>query len=334
MEYSSRIERSAPRLLSIFAYLTTLLIACLIFVGALVTSHDAGLSVPDWPTTYYQNMFTFPLSKWVGGILYEHGHRLFASAVGFLTLLFALMAWIYEPRRSVRVIAFVALGAVICQGILGGITVLFGLPDAVSISHALLGQTFLLIMLTATLSYSSILYPLPNIFHRVRASHSSRVASICVSLLYIQLFLGALVRHTGSGLALPDFPLMGGHIIPSLSQQLAEQVNIWRVEHALPPISLSNIIYQLLHRGGALIVVFGELYLAWSLLKAKQRTSVTLGIVIAFLVFSQFMLGALTIWSIRQPWITSLHVVTGALLLAATYTTVLLADPESSSTED
>src|SRR4249919_2471764 len=97
----------------------------LILAGSLVTSTASGLSVPDWPTTYGQNMFTFPPSKWVGGIFYEHGHRLIASTVGFLTIILAAWLWKQDPRRWVKWLGVSALGAVLAQGLLGGLTVLF-----------------------------------------------------------------------------------------------------------------------------------------------------------------------------------------------------------------
>ncbi len=114
------------------------LVACtvlLILAGSLVTSHDAGLSVPDWPTSYGWNMFTFPPSMWVANILYEHGHRLIASTVGFLTIIMAVWLWIAEPRRWLRWFGVAALGSVIAQGLLGGLTVLFFLP-AVDLDRA------------------------------------------------------------------------------------------------------------------------------------------------------------------------------------------------------
>src|SRR5215470_18857050 len=125
-----------------FAVFTACSTVVLIFIGGLVTSTDSGLSVPDWPTTYGWNMFTFPLSKWVGGIRYEHSHRLIASTVGFLTVILAIWTWRVEPRAWVRTLGFAALGSVILQGILGGITVLLFLPPAVSIGHAGLAQIF------------------------------------------------------------------------------------------------------------------------------------------------------------------------------------------------
>jgi cytochrome c oxidase assembly protein subunit 15 len=106
----------------------------LIVAGGLVTSTGSGLSVPDWPTTYGWSMFTFPLSKMVGGIRYEHTHRLIASTVGMLTIILAIALWMGDPRRWARILGLVALAAVIAQGILGGITVLWFLPPAVSIA--------------------------------------------------------------------------------------------------------------------------------------------------------------------------------------------------------
>src|SRR5229473_1713650 len=94
-----------------FALFTACCTALLIFVGGLVTSTESGLSVPDWPTSYGWNMFTFPFSKWVGGILYEHGHRLIASTVGFLTIILAAWLWIVDPRRWMKRLGAAALGA-------------------------------------------------------------------------------------------------------------------------------------------------------------------------------------------------------------------------------
>src|SRR5437899_12750144 len=104
----------------------------LILAGSLVTSHDAGLSVPDWPTSYGWNMFTFPPSMWVANIFYEHGHRLIASTVGLLTIILAIWLWLEDPRPWLRGLGVAALGAVIAQVVLGGPPVLLLLPAPVS----------------------------------------------------------------------------------------------------------------------------------------------------------------------------------------------------------
>src|SRR5712671_6558538 len=106
-----------------FAILMAAATLSLVCIGGLVTSHGAGMAVPDWPTTFGYNMFFFPISKWVGGIFYEHTHRLVASAVGFLTIILAVWLWIKEERRWLRWLGVLALAAVIVQGILGGLGV-------------------------------------------------------------------------------------------------------------------------------------------------------------------------------------------------------------------
>src|SRR5882762_1198516 len=109
----------------------------LLFVGGLVTSTGSALAVPDWPLSFGQ---VFP--PMVGGVLFEHGHRLVATLVGCLTLVLALWIAIAEPRPAVRASGLVALFAVVLQGVLGGVTVLYKLPLAVSVTHACLAQTF------------------------------------------------------------------------------------------------------------------------------------------------------------------------------------------------
>src|SRR4051795_2459790 len=184
----------------------------LIAAGGMVTSTGSGLSVPDWPTTYGWSMFSFPFSKWVGGIFYEHGHRLIASTVGFLTIILALWtwrgdprawgrrgglpppgAWRVAPRAGVRRLGFAALGAVVLQGLLGGITVLLFLPPAVSIGHAGLAQLFFCITLSLALVTS-------RGWREAPASPDDpalrRIATTTTAIVYAQILLGATMRHT------------------------------------------------------------------------------------------------------------------------------------------
>src|SRR5262245_58660629 len=175
----------------------------LILAGSLVTSHDAGLSVPDWPTSYGWNMFTFPPSMWVGGIFYEHGHRLIASGVGVLTIVLAILLWRGESRRWVRRLGLVALGAVILQGLLGGLTVRYFLPAPVSTAHAGLAEIFFCLTVAIPL-FTSRGWLRPD-----RAPVDDRVlrvaAGMTTALVYVQILIGATIRHTGAGLAIPDF---------------------------------------------------------------------------------------------------------------------------------
>src|SRR5205814_222673 len=119
------------------------------------TRRGPGSAVPDWPTTFGYNMFRFPISKWVGGIFFEHTHRLIASIVGFLTIVLAIWIWRVDHRRWLRNLGFAALGAVILQGVLGGLRVTL-LKDEIGIFHALLAQAFLGMVIVITLATSRL----------------------------------------------------------------------------------------------------------------------------------------------------------------------------------
>src|SRR4029079_7086097 len=218
-----------------FALFTACSTAFLICVGGLFTSNQAGLSVPDWPTTYGWNMFTFPYSKWVGGIFYEHGPRLVASFVGFLTVVLAAWMWAKEKRAWVRWLSTAALGAVILQGVLGGLTVIFLLPAWISTLHACLAQTFFCTVIAlAVFTSPGWKRGLPLVKSHAESIPLQTLCAMTNGAIYMQLILGALMRHTNAGLAIPDFPLALGHIIP--------------------PFTSNKIIIHFAHRVGALIV--------------------------------------------------------------------------------
>jgi cytochrome c oxidase assembly protein subunit 15 len=273
----------------------------LVLAGSLVTSTDSGLSVPDWPTTYGWNMFTFPPSKWVGGILYEHGHRLIASTVGFLTIVLAVWLGVSDRRRWMKWLGAGALGAVIAQGVLGGLTVMFFLPPAISTAHAGLAEIFFCITVAIALFTS------PRWIEGYGGSGGNvvndpglrRLSTATTALVYCQILVGATMRHTGAGLAIPDFPLMFGHLWPTH----------WD----------AKIAVHFAHRAGALLVlvaVAATSGTAWQ----RYRTSVNHEILrpamlLAALVVVQVTLGALTVLSRRDVWINSVHVVCGALVL-------------------
>ena len=286
----------------------------LILAGSLVTSHDAGLSVPDWPTSYGWNMFTFPPSMWVANIFYEHGHRLVASSVGFLTIVLAVWLWLDEPRRWLRWLGAVALGAVVAQGVLGGLTVLFFLPVPISIGHAALAEIFFCLTVAIALFTSpgwtngglwmadcgiqQLRHQIRNPPSAIRDGTLRRIATATTALIYLQILIGAAMRHTGAGLAIPDFPLMFGRIVP----------DHWS----------GAIAVHFAHRIGAAIVgVFAGATIAavWSA-RERRRDLTRPAAVLAGLVLVQVTLGALTILTRRDPLINSFHVVCGALVLA------------------
>ncbi len=169
----------------------------LIIAGALVTSNDAGLSVPDWPTSF-GSLYKIP--RLVGGVKFEHTHRMIAQLVGLLTIVLAFWTWRVDGRRWMRYLGLAALGLVIAQGILGGITVLFFLPPVVSSAHAALAQTFfcvavLIAMFTGPRSMEQV--PRAACDDHKPSLFTLAVASIAV--LYVQLILGAMFRHHGLG---------------------------------------------------------------------------------------------------------------------------------------
>jgi cytochrome c oxidase assembly protein subunit 15 len=266
----------------------------LILAGSLVTSHDAGLSVPDWPTSYGWNMFTFPPSMWVANILYEHGHRLIASSVGLLTIILAAWLWIVEPRRWMRWLGVVALGTVIAQGLLGGLTVLFFLPAAISTAHAGLAEIFF------CLTVAIALFTSPSWAAAGVGGDDAplrRLASATTVLVFVQVLVGATMRHTGAGLAIPDFPWMFGHVVP----------DHWD----------ARIGVHFAHRVGALLVGLAVAACSVSV-RVRHRRRAELGRPVTLmlaLVAVQITLGALAVVTHRDPLINSVHVVCGALVL-------------------
>src|ERR1044071_6788623 len=125
----------------LIALLTAAATFPLIFMGGLVTSHGAGMSVPDWPNSYGYNMFLFPPRLWIGGILYEHTHRLMGTVVGMCSIALAIVAWRTERRRWAKWMAIGVLGAVIFQGVLGGLRVVLVKLD-LAVIHACFAQAF------------------------------------------------------------------------------------------------------------------------------------------------------------------------------------------------
>ena len=265
-----------------FAVFTACCTFLLLIAGALVTSNDAGLSVPDWPLSYGSL-----LPPMVGGIFYEHGHRMIATLVGTLSIVLAVWLWRVESRRWVRWLGVVALGAVIAQGILGGLTVLFFLPPPISAAHATLAQLFFCTVLSISLFTSAW-------WQRERplvadagwpSIHSLAVATASATLL--QLVLGAAFRHKAFGI-IPH--LMGAVLVTGLIFWLA---GLLRLRFANVPAlrSLARLLHALI--GLQLLLGAGAW---WSRIYSAQ--------------FPQPIPVMVTL--------TVIHTVTGALVLATT----------------
>lgn len=172
--------------------------------GALVTSNDAGLAVPDWPTSFGNwpvtySYFRVPL---VGGTLYEHGHRIIAQFIGVLTIVLAIWTQKADPRPWMRKLGWAALGLVIAQGIVGGITVIFYLPWAMSTAHAALGQTFFCVTVANAL-FTSRGWIESQPLHLAENKHPRlhTLTLLAAAAVYVQLVLGAGFRHNGMKLA-------------------------------------------------------------------------------------------------------------------------------------
>lgn len=318
--------------LALFSKALVVLTLGLIFLGALVKSHEAGLSVPDWPTSYGYSMFLFPPDLWIGGIFYEHVHRLYASVIGFLTVLLASWIFFREKRRSLKILGALSVCVVILQGVLGGLTVLTQLPAAISASHGTLAQLFLVLLVIIAYGVSKEWLvrrqscerkdPTRPVFFRVGVGMGV--------LVLVQLILGAIMRHTESGLAVLDFPTMANSWFPSLSSETIQTVNEMRRSAHLPPITHMQLLAHLAHRLGGIALWIA--LMGCSLWTLRQRSEGSKELrssawMILLAVNVQFALGVASVLLLREPFLTSVHVALGAGLLVLVTLYALRAYP-------
>jgi cytochrome c oxidase assembly protein subunit 15 len=302
------------RLLHWFAIISTLSVFGLIGSGGLVTSHDAGMAVPDWPNSFGYNMFLFPISRWVGGVFFEHTHRLIASLVGLLTIGLCLATWLIDDRRWVKWLASVAVLAVVIQGVLGGLRVTEH-NTLLGLFHGCLAQSFLALMATLALVTSPF-------WSRLGQSGSEtgqlRILSVLVTvMIFAQLVLGAAMRHSHAGLSIPDFPTTYGGWLPLLDRAAIAEINEARGTAGQPFTSGGLILLQYVHRVWALLIGIG---VVWTSIKLIRSTLLPNPIRVAgaawiFLIFVQLVLGAWTVLSNKAADIATSHVLVGALML-------------------
>lgn len=370
-------EEKHSKALTRFAWATALTTLCLIGIGGIVTSKEAGMAVPDWPTSNGYNMFALPFSHWVGGILYEHSHRLVAAFVGLLTSILAAWIWgrecqgrtrwfgwaavlilvamlghrgsgvaeggaanvpahfkllalvmpalivlgavqCFRSRGALRWLAMTAFFAVILQGILGGLRVTLYMPS-LGILHALLAQAFLVLICLIALRTTRWWHGLAN-----RKAESSfpglrgMFATLTV-LIFVQLIVGATMRHQHAGLAVPDFPLAYGQVWPATDDASLARINANRTDTfedlAITPF---HIHIHMAHRIGAFLILALASAAVWRAIKQAGKPSFISKLCLVWfgMIVFQAVLGAATVWSNKAADIATLHVVLGAGCLA------------------
>jgi cytochrome c oxidase assembly protein subunit 15 len=321
-----------------FAVLTALATLALIGIGGLVTSHEAGLSVPDWPTTYGYNMFLFPINKWLGGIFYEHSHRLLASFVGLMTTILAVWLWLKDSRPWMHWLGVAAFLLVVAQGVLGGLRVTLHM-DSLGIYHATIAQLFFVLTCALALFTSrwwvAQASRLPD---RTNAQNAAGTAALrwlvlaTTLLIFVQLIIAAAMRHQHAGLAISDFPLAHGKLWPDTGADAIARYNAQRVSiNAENPITAFQIELQMAHRVVALAILIcvGAAVFCSRRCQSAERAmappthgggcgsevAVRLSWFWLGLTLLQVGLGAATIWSNKAADVATAHVLVGALAL-------------------
>lgn len=295
-------------------------VALLICSGGLVTSTGSGLAVPDWPNSYGYNMFTFPWARWAsGGVFHEHSHRLIASGVGFLTIILAVWMQLREPRAWLRQLGWIALAAVILQGVLGGLRVVW-LKDQIGIFHAGLAHAFFGLVAFIAFAHSRAWTALAELPLPDKAARNGLRSMVLLGLLLIygQLLLGATMRHAHADLSIRDFPLAYGKILPPLDDASIARINEERkTVLGIPPTTRSQIVIQMLHRVGAVLTVIVVLI---AFFRARRTPGLPAPVRHAlhfwpWLLAAQFTLGMYTIWTDKSADIATAHVAGGAASL-------------------
>lgn len=334
----------------------------LITLGGTVTSKGAGLAVPDWPSTFNYNMFLFPVDKWVGNIFWEHTHRLMGSLVGLMAI--AMCIWLWQtsaksPRTPVRgsrqwlaYLGIATLIAIIWQGIMGGLRVT-QLSTWLAVFHGITAQ--LIFCMTVLIAAATSKWWIEQRQEKRETEKAGqreiketaqantnlkseisnlksvapllRPALIALIVLFIQLALGATVRHHGAGLAIPDFPLNYGQIVPPLTQAGIEKAMI---QYADNPDSYAttehgwyspfHVAIHWTHRLWAIAVVIALVGLIRRVMKAagEQMKLKFPAAAIGIMLLLQLGLGMSIIWTGRHPEVATAHQTLGAILLATT----------------
>ncbi len=276
-------------------------------------------------------MFTFPPSKWVGGIRFEHTHRLAGTLVGFLSVALVIVAWKTDQRRWVRWTAVANLLAVIVQGVIGGLRVVES-NNNFAIIHGCVAQLFFCFIATYCVMTSR--FWTEGRFHLAGELPAIRkvfgFAVVAVAIILVQLVVGAIMRHSDAGLAIPDFPTSYGHLLPPTridSGFRQEAIHRFGTNLGLNRVSLFQIWIHFAHRVGAVLVSIAVIALSAMILLRlrKQPVFSRLGYLALLLLITQVTLGILTVLMRKPADIASAHVAIGSLLLVTNWVVAVRA---------
>lgn len=290
--------------------------AILLFAGGFTTSIQAGMAFLDWPLS---NGSINP-EGWLteADKRAEHSHRLLAASLGLLTIGLAVWHAIYEERRWLRRLAYALALAVPVQGILGGLRVLLDwlntgashnlVATSFAVAHGCVAQLILCALVSITLAHSRPWIERAGALQRAPSPALARTGLVACGVIVVQLLLGALMRHNQAGLAIPTFPLMpDGALVPAA----------WDFRVAV----------HFAHRCWALVATAALLVFALRLWRARH-TGRVLGagaVALVGLLGIQVWLGALVVWTVRNPHAATMHMLTGAFLLATCWGLTFLA---------
>lgn len=269
----SEIESPENQPVSPWLHRLAVLLVCLtwplIWIGGLVTTYDAGMAVPDWPQTYGFNMFLYPWKTWLLGpfdLLIEHGHRLLASVVGFLTIAAMAVAYAREPRRWVYWLSVLTFVAVLFQGVLGGLRVRLD-ARTLAMLHGCFGPTFFVLCVILAGVTGKVWLTVGRSKASIRVSRQSfRLAATLASGAFLQIILGAQLRHV----------------------QVTASTGGFR-----------HLVWT--HIAVAVLVLLLTSWLAWRLTRCGDLTLSKPGMFLVVLVALQIGLGLLT-WAANYGW--------------------------------
>jgi len=308
---SSRTAAYKPAL-AWFAAIGSLWVFVLVMLGAFTTSIGAGMIFPDWPLS---NGSVNP-HGWIHNIdeFAEHSHRLSAELMSLITIVIAVWVWRREARAWLRKLAGFAVALVIAQAVVGGLRVLLD-PDKVASMHTTVGQLFAMLHACLGQIYACVLFAIALSLCRPwlvpadaeaagAAARLRRTGRVCCGLILLQLAVAAVLRHYFAGLAIPTFPYATpGHGVLPAAWDFGVGINFTHTRLMALAVTVALLTFA--------VRIWRERHAAAGI---KQAAVVMLG-----LLCLQIALGASIIWSSRDPYFTTAHVLVGALTLVVTF---------------